>query len=130
MKMIKSLTSLLLFPLVFFFMLVTTEASGQKMAKPSVAIPDNLNKIFTNSCTPCHTDKGGMMSRSKLNFNDWTQYSLEKQREKATAIYSDLEKAKMPPKNARETRPGIIPTNEQIGLIKKWVDSLKTDDKK
>jgi hypothetical protein len=36
----------------------------------------------------------------------------------------------MPPKNARETRPGIIPTNEQIGLIKKWVDSLKTNDKK
>jgi len=130
MKIVKSVTGSFLLLLVLIVVTATTTASGQQTKKPSPALPDDLNKIFTNSCMPCHSSKGGMMSQARLNFTNWTQYSTEKQKEKAEDIISVLEKDKMPPKNARETRPGIIPTKEQIAIIKNWVDSLKTSDKK
>jgi mono/diheme cytochrome c family protein len=130
MKKTLPLTGSFLFIIALIFLMVTTAASGQQTDKSSPAIPDNLNKIFTNSCMPCHSSKGGMMSQAKLNFTNWTKYSLEKQKEKADAILSILEKAKMPPQSARETRPDMIPTKEQIELIKKWDDSLKTVSKK
>jgi len=44
-------------------------------------------------------------------------------------MYSVLKKDKMPPKSARETRPEIIPTRDQVDTIKKWAESLKSDDK-
>jgi hypothetical protein len=78
---------------------------------------------------PCHSSAGGMMSRSKLNFTEWTQYSPEKQKEKAEKMYSELNKGKMPPKNARESRPEIIPTKDQIDSIKKWSESFTSESK-
>ena len=130
MKKTKPFLETFLFLVVLIFLIVPTEASGQKGNKPSPALPDNISKILTNSCTPCHTSKGGMMPQARFNLTNWTQYSPEKQKEKADDIYSVLEKAKMPPKSARETRPEAIPTKEQIELIKKWAESLKTDSKK
>ena len=73
---------------------------------------------------PCHTSQGGLLSRVKLNFTEWTGYSQSKQKEKAEKIYSMVKKGAMPPKAARENRPEIIPTQEQTDLIKKWADSL------
>jgi hypothetical protein len=64
------------------------------------------------------------MSRGKLNFTEWATYSAEKQKEKAQAMYKEISKNKMPPKSARETRPEIIPTKENVDVIKKWADSL------
>lgn len=123
----KTAISLLLFLLIivlapFIFNII---ASGQDTSKVSPSLPDDVNKIVTFSCMPCHTSTGGFMSRSKLNFTEWTQYSPSKQKEKAEKMYSDLKKGKMPPTSARETRPEIIPTKEQIDIIKKWVESLK-----
>ena len=103
--------------------------SGQEMSKESNALPDNINKIVTASCTPCHTSKGGLLSRGKLNFTEWTQYSPSKQKEKAEMMYSVLKKGAMPPKSAKEASPEIIPTRDQIDTIKKWVESLKTESK-
>jgi hypothetical protein len=100
--------------------------TGQETGNPSPALPDNVNKIVSVSCVPCHTDKGGLMSKAKLNFSNWTNYSTEKQKEKADLIRSMLEKDKMPPKAAREKRPEIVPTNEQKNIIIKWAESMKT----
>jgi hypothetical protein len=130
MKKTKTFNGAFLFSVIITFLMVTTGAYGQKGNKPSPAMDDNISKILTNSCTPCHTSKGGMMSQARFNLTNWTQYSPEKQKEKADNIYSVLEKSKMPPKSARESRPETIPTKEQIELIKKWADSLKTDNKK
>jgi mono/diheme cytochrome c family protein len=130
MKKAKIFKGSFLFLLTLIFLFNTTETNCQQTASSSPAIPDNINKIFTTSCVPCHTSQGGMFSKAKLNFTVWTEYSGEKQKEKAEMIYSVIGKAKMPPKAARETRPDIIPTKEQIELIKKWADSLKADDKK
>ncbi|TAL60492.1 MAG: hypothetical protein EPN88_15885 [Bacteroidetes bacterium] len=107
--------------------LLNFSLSGQEASKTSPALPDNIKAIVNYSCMTCHSSTGGLLSRWRLNFTDWTRYSTTKQKDKAEMIYSVLKKAEMPPKSARETRPEIIPTKEQIEVIKKWVDSLKTE---
>jgi hypothetical protein len=109
---------------IIIFLGLTPAVKGQDTTKVSPPLPDDINKIVSASCMPCHSAKGGMMSRSKLNFNDWTSYPAEKQKEKANDIYKEVSNDKMPPKNARENNPGIIPTKEQVSTIKKWVDSF------
>jgi hypothetical protein len=100
---------------------------GQDTTSQTPALPDNVSKIVTASCMPCHSSTGGLLSRTKLNFTNWTQYSPEKQKSKAEKIYTELKKGNMPPKSARETRPEIIPTSEQISIIKKWSESFDTE---
>jgi len=70
------------------------------------------------------------MSRTKLNFSEWATYTPEKQRDKANDIYKELSKNKMPPKSAREANPGIIPTKDQMDVIKKWVESFPATENK
>jgi hypothetical protein len=65
------------------------------------------------------------MAKSKLNFTDWSNYSVEKQKEKAGKMYSEINKGAMPPKMAREKKPETIPTKEQIEIIKRWSDSFQ-----
>ncbi|MCX6255519.1 MAG: heme-binding domain-containing protein [Bacteroidia bacterium] len=115
--------------LVFGLFLLSLSVTGQITSKASPALPDNINTIVTASCMPCHTSKGGLLSRGKLNFTEWTQYSTEKQKEKAEKMYTVLIKDTMPPKSVRETRPEIIPTKEQIEIIQKWAESIKSDEK-
>jgi hypothetical protein len=69
------------------------------------------------------------MSKTKLNFTEWTNYSPEKQKEKAAKIYSEINKGSMPPKMAREKRPETIPTKDQVEIIKKWSESFTADKK-
>lgn len=97
---------------------------GQEKSVVSSPLPSEVSKIVMNSCMPCHSSKGGMLSRSKLNFDEWSQYSADKQKSKASKIYSEVSKNKMPPKDVRQTRPDIIPTESQVGVIKKWRDSF------
>jgi len=127
----KSLVLSFLFPCFLFFslLLICNPANSQDAAKASAALPDSINKIVTNSCTPCHTSQGGLMSKSKLNFTEWTNYSPEKQKEKAEKMYSEINKVAMPPKAAREKRPESIPTKDQLEIIKKWSESLSADKK-
>ena len=118
-----------LLTLVSVLFILNFSVSGQENSKLFPTLPDDVYKIVSFSCVPCHTSTGGLMSRSKLNFTEWTQYSQEKQKAKAEKMYSMLKKDKMPPKDARETRPEIIPTEDQIDIIKKWADSLPDDNK-
>jgi hypothetical protein len=111
--------------LIVGFLGMTLAVRGQDTTRVSPPLPDNINKIVSASCMPCHSEKGGLMSRSKLNFTEWTNYSAEKQKEKANDMYKELSKDKMPPKNARENNPAIIPTKEQVDIIKKWADSFQ-----
>jgi hypothetical protein len=111
-----------------FFMNIP--ARCQDTAKEFPSLPDNVYKIVSFSCVPCHTSTGGLMSREKLNFTKWADYSISKQKEKAEKMYTELKKGAMPPKNARETRPEIIPTADQVDIIKKWAESLPDEDKK
>jgi len=111
---------------LFFF---SIPGRSQETAKPASQLPEEVNKIVTASCTPCHTSQGGLMSKSKLNLTEWAKYSPAKQKEKAAKMYSELNKAAMPPKPAREKKPELIPTKEQTEIIKKWSESFPADVK-
>lgn len=127
-KETSSLLLVLLFT-VFGLFFLNFFVSGQDTSKASPSLPDDINKIVSASCMPCHTSKGGLMSRGKLNFTEWTQYSPAKQKERAEKMYSVLKKGKMPPKSAVETRPDIVPTSDQVATIKKWVESFNVSSK-
>jgi hypothetical protein len=106
------------------FLIISNAVIGQETSKISVPLPDNINKIVSASCMPCHSSNGGTLSKSKLNFTEWTGYSAEEQKTKAAKMYKELKKKEMPPKEAREKYPEIIPTKEQIKIIKAWADSF------
>ncbi len=95
----------------------------------SASLPDSINTIVTRSCMPCHSNDGGLMSKTKLNFSVWTDYSVDKQGERARKMYSELSENKMPPKKARESKPELIPTSAQVETIKKWSETFKMPDK-
>jgi len=111
--------------IVFSLFFLNFSLYGQDPSIVSPSLPDSINKIVSVSCMPCHSDAGGVFSRPKLNFEKWTQYSPEKQKERAAKMYSELSKGAMPPKAAREKSPEKIPTVEQIGTIKRWSESFK-----
>jgi hypothetical protein len=112
--------------LLFVWLMPCLNASGQETSTP---LPENISKIVSVSCMPCHSSTGGVLSRSKLNFSEWTEYSAEKQKKKAEKMYKELKKSAMPPKDARENNPDIIPTSEQLDIIKSWVDSFQNENK-
>ena len=114
--------------LVLGLFLLTSPVRGQEAGKTAQSLPDSVNKIVTFSCVPCHTSQGGLMSKAKLNFTEWDNYSPEKQKEKSAKMYSELNKGAMPPKAAREKRPEIIPTKEQIEIIKNWSESFPSEN--
>lgn len=116
--------------LVFGLLILSLPAICQDISKNvSSPLPDEVNKIITVLCVPCHTSEGGLMSKSKFNMTEWTKYSPEKQKEKAAKMYSEINKGAMPPKKAREKYPEKIPTKEQAEIIKKWSESFPSDKK-
>ena len=115
-----------LFPifLVSGLFLSNVRVIAQEAPKTGQPLPDEVDKIVTASCKSCHSSDGKLMAKSKLNFTVWTNYSPEKQKERAAKMYSELKKGAMPPKAARAKRPDLIPTKDQIEIIKKWSESF------
>lgn len=109
---------------IIFLLIFVLPAKGQDTSKTASTLPDEINKIVTVSCVPCHTSEGGLMSKTKLNLTEWNNYSPEKQKEKAAKMYTEINKGDMPPKIAREKRPETIPTKDQTEIIKKWSESF------
>jgi hypothetical protein len=125
-KMKKQVSKLsFVFPVMLASLLLFSfSLYGQDTTAVSTSLPDSIKTIVTVSCMPCHSDAGGAFSKPKLNFEKWTEYSIEKQKERATMIYSEIEKGAMPTKSARERSPEKIPTKEQLAIIKNWSESL------
>jgi hypothetical protein len=129
MKNSEILSEGIRFLLVLICLILNCALFGQDTTKTSAPLPESINRIVSVSCMPCHSDKGGIMSRTKLNFSEWTSYSPDKQKKKAETMYKELKKDEMPPKSARENNPDIIPTGEQKEIIKAWADSLNAEIK-
>jgi hypothetical protein len=104
-------------------------ASGQTQKVKAAPIPDEVNKIFKNSCTPCHWEGGKMMALCMVKFSKWTEYTSSKGASKASMICSVLTKGKMPPKKVQKKTPEIVPSKAQLDLICKWAESLKEEKK-
>jgi hypothetical protein len=125
----KAVIVLLMGPgfLISSLFLLGFQTNTHEVSKTPTTLPDEVNKIVSVSCVPCHTSQGGLMSRSKFNFMEWTNYSPEKQKGKAAKIYYEVNKGAMPPKSAREKNPELIPTKEQIEILKNWSESFPAD---
>lgn len=121
----------MLWQILLMVLLVNIQiASGQTKEKQAIVIPDDINAIFNNSCMSCHGVKGGIMPLAKLNFAKWERYGAAKETERASKICGMLSAGKMPPEKFRKSNPEFIPTKEQIDLICKWANSLKTTEGK
>ena len=129
MKKFNILKGSIISMLTAFILLSLQNASAQQKETASKPLPADLNKFFLTSCVPCHTSKGGVMSKSVVNFDEWSKLTGDKQSSKAEKISGVLEKGKMPPKSAREKRPEIVPTKEQIAMVQKWAESLQPPKK-
>jgi len=127
MKMSVHFNSKLLQMIIIAMLANVFIVSGQTGNKEQLPIPENVNIIFQIKCMSCHGSNGGRFPKSKLNFSRWTSYGASKQEEKASLICSAVRKGKMPPKSARESNPGLIPTKEQIDLICIWAESFKSE---
>jgi uncharacterized membrane protein len=122
-----SLSILLLLVSGLFF--ISSSLKGQVNPQVLSALPDDVKAIVTRSCMPCHSSEGGLMSRSKLNLTSWAEYTPEKQKEKADKMYTELKKGSMPPRKVKEAKPEIIPTAEQLEVIRIWAESLAAVNK-
>jgi hypothetical protein len=111
---------------MIIFLAIICSASGQTRKEQQFPIPENINNIFQTSCMPCHGAKGGRLPTARLNFSRWAGYGAAKESEKASLICSAIRKGAMPPRSARDSKPELIPTKEQIDLICKWAGSLKS----
>jgi mono/diheme cytochrome c family protein len=127
----KAVTSILQVQLILVIalFLLNLPAKGQETAKVSSALPDDISKIVSVKCVPCHTSTGGFMSKGALNLSDWDKFTPGKQKNRAEKMVTMLNKGAMPPKSARSSRPEIVPTKEDIEIIKKWADALPTPEK-
>lgn len=118
-------SSPLVFPFIFILLLfLNFSLSAQDTTTVSLSLPDSINAIVSVSCMPCHSDAGGAFSRPKLNFDKWTQYYPDEQKEKASLISAEVNNGGMPPKSTREKSPEKIPTKEQAVVIKNWSEAL------
>jgi hypothetical protein len=109
------------------FALISLSFRSQDQSGQSSPLPENVEKFVSSSCMPCHSSTGGLLSRSKLNFDQWKNYSSDKQQKLASEMYKEVKKDAMPPKSARENNPSIIPTNDQKELLKAWSQSLSAE---
>jgi hypothetical protein len=129
MKKLFHLNGILWQTMIIVFLANICIASGQTGKKQQFPIPENINKIFQTSCMPCHGNDGGRLPKSRLYFSRWAGYGTAKEVEKASLICSSVRKGKMPPKSARDSKPELIPTKEQIDLICNWAELLKSEKK-
>jgi hypothetical protein len=113
-----------LLSLIMFFMIGVQNIYAQQTGKTSQPIPDDLKKIFTHSCFPCHSANGSGIAKSMVNFDSWSNLSADKQATKAGKISKAVNSGYMPKKSAREKNPDIIPTKDQIAIVTKWAESL------
>jgi hypothetical protein len=120
------LTVTVLFALVL--VLSPGTASGSKESNPAgpgTELPDSVLKFVQKACMDCHSNDGSAMARGKVNFSTWDTYDAEKQGKKSGVILKELKKSSMPPKKWRTNNPNDIPTQAEIEMIGRWVDSLK-----
>jgi hypothetical protein len=110
-------------PGVSIFSASTAVSQTGKPTSVNIAIPDSINLILTKSCTPCHSGSN-IIASSHFNITKWAEYTSNEQVKKGTAICEIITKGDMPPKSVRNSKPEMIPTESQLAMICKWVNSL------
>lgn len=103
----------------------TPAGNGQESvkAKKGIEIPADLDKVFTNSCMPCHSENGKALAKSLLNFSKWDKYGTRTQVKKSRAICKMISKGEMPPAQFVESSPELAVTQAQKESICNWVNT-------
>jgi hypothetical protein len=119
MKKSRLLTVSTMLSIILFLLVYSQRVAGQSTVS-SPPLSDNMSKFFSGHCTPCHFNNGAKMAMIFVNFDDWTKNTPEKQYEKAQKITKMVSSGKMPKKSEVKKRPEIVPTKEQIEMVKTW----------
>ncbi|MBE0648080.1 MAG: heme-binding domain-containing protein [Bacteroidales bacterium] len=92
---------------------------------PPKGITDSVWTIVQKSCYDCHANDGNAMAKSKLNFDNWENYSSDKQTAKAQDMCDEISKGKMPPSKYRKNNPEAVPTEADATVICNWAKTLE-----
>jgi cytochrome c5 len=124
-KLILSAVILLAAGIIVTLVVKTTDASSNTPLTTGSTIPDDVKKVFDNSCIGCHATGANGMAAANVNFTEWDNYPAKKQAKKATAICSAIEDKSMPPAGYVKSNPGKEVTAAQQALVCKWAQSLQ-----
>ena len=69
--------------------------------------------------------KGQGLAKSKLNFDKWDVYSVEKQVKKTKDICKVLQSQKMPPSKYLKKNPDVAPSPTEVVRVCYWVGELE-----
>ena len=94
------------------------------IARKGIQIPDNLDKVFTNSCMPCHSANGRKMAKAMLNFSKWDKYGRSTQVRKGKAIARMIGKEAMPPEQFIESSPELALTPADKENVRLWINAM------
>jgi hypothetical protein len=131
----KKIYAILAISLFVLSIAITTLSSAkdttqrEQIIPDSSSIPDSINKIFTNSCFPCHSDVGKLLAKTKLNFSVWDTYTKKEKIKVREDICKILSDGDMPPESVRKSKPETLPNDAQIKSICNWVASLNQEQK-
>ncbi|MFC2080775.1 heme-binding domain-containing protein [Bacteroidota bacterium] len=92
-----------------------------KDIKPGPDIPDEVLKLFGNSCFDCHT--AGEKSQDALkaiNFDEWNEYKSTKKVGILNKIQEVIGEGKMPPKKYLDRNPEKSLSEEDRNTILTW----------
>ncbi len=83
-------------------------------------------QLLKPACMPCHSDAGRDKPKNAVNFSAWVKYTPTEQKMLAASIQSEVNKKSMPPRGFLNSHPAAALTDEQIGKIAQWCDSVKS----
>lgn len=107
------------------FAIVSWTPGNDKPVAGDNDIPAGVAKILNNSCFACHGADGKAMALSHLKLAQWSEYSAEKQADKAADICKMVSAGKMPPKGYLNNNPGAVLTKAQVDSICAWTALVK-----
>ena len=85
--------------------------------------PENIAKIFENSCFDCHGDvSSNEKALAKMDLSKWNDLSTAKKVGKLQDIKDILKKGDMPPAKYVAKYPDRAPRKEQKEIIIKWAE--------
>lgn len=143
-KLIKQvlLTLFALFLLIQFYQPTRNIDKGQVSAdgfSKFYNTPKNIQDVLQNSCYDCHSnntnypaysyiqpvryfmEKHIKEGKEELNFNEWTNYSTRKQRNKLNGIIEQIEDVKMPLNSYTLLHKNTKLSGEQKAEVLKWL---------
>jgi hypothetical protein len=118
----KILIFAVVFTAVFVGGLLLTSFSSHEstLTMANRPIPEDIIKIFDNSCIQCHSDKGSSIAKSRLNINKWDTYDSVKQDKKISDICKTVTRGSMPPRSFLRKKPQATLSETQKVQICSW----------